>query len=90
MRGQVYQTRGLARKRQPILKSIFKGAATTMIAQLPDDPLHAHYLRMLDSGIKPNLAKLTVARRIAAIVLAMWKRKEAYDPKTHLVVTDKA
>jgi hypothetical protein len=90
VRGQVYQTRGLTRKRQPVLKSIFKGAATTVIAQLPDDPLHAHYHRMLDSGIKPNLAKLTVARRIAAIVLAMWKRKEAYDPETHLVVTDKA
>jgi hypothetical protein len=90
VRGQVYQTRGLTRKRQPVLKSIFKGAATTVIAQLPDDPLHAHYQRMLDSGIKPNLAKLTVARRIAAIVLAMWKRKEAYDPETHLVVTDKA
>ncbi len=88
-RGQVYQTRGLTRKRQPILKSVFKGAATTVIAQLPDDPLHAHYQRMLDSGIKPNLAKLTVARRIAAIVLAMWKRKEAYDPNRHAVVTDK-
>ena len=61
-----------------------------MIAQLPDDPLHAHYQRMLDSGIKPNLAKLTVARRIAAIVLAMWKHKEAYEPRTQLVVTDKA
>jgi predicted metal-dependent HD superfamily phosphohydrolase len=80
----------LTRKRQPVLKSIFKGAATTVIAQLPDDPLHAHYQRMLDSGIKPNLAKLTVARRIAAIVLAMWKHKEVYDPKRHAVVTDKA
>jgi hypothetical protein len=90
VRGQVFQTRGLTRKRQPVLKSIFKGAATTVIAQLPDDPLHAHYQRMLDSGIKPNLAKLTVARRIAAIVLAMWRHKEVYDPKAHLVVTDKA
>lgn len=90
VRGQVYQTRGLTRKRQPTLKSIFKGAATTVIAQLPDGPLHGHYQRMLDSGIKPNLAKLTVARRIAAIVLAMWKHKEVYDPKRHAVVTDKA
>ena len=83
-RANVHQTRGLTRKRQPVLKAIFKGAATTVIAQLPDDPLRAHYQRMLDSGIKPNLAKLTVARRIAAIVLSMWKHEEVYDPKRHL------
>lgn len=90
VRAQVQQTRGLTRKRQPVLKSLFKGAATTVIIQLPEDPLHGHYQRMLSSGIKPNLAKLTVARRIAAIVLSMWKHEEVYDPKRHLVVTDKA
>lgn len=89
-RAEVLQTRGLTRKRHPVLKSIFKGAATTLIAQLPDDPLHAHYQRMLSSGIKPNLAKLTLARQIAAIVLSMWRHKEVYDPKRHAVVTDKA
>lgn len=90
VRGDVHQTRGLTRKRQPVLKAIFKGAATTVIAQLPDDPLHAHYQRMLESGTRPNLAKLTVARRIAAIVLSMWKHEEVYDPKRHPVVTDEA
>lgn len=90
VRGQVQQTRGLTRKRQPVLKSIFKGAATTLIAQLHDDPLHAHYERMLASGIKPNLAKLTVARKIAAILLSMWKHGEVYDPKTQVVVTKKS
>jgi hypothetical protein len=88
VRGQVPQTCGLTRKRQPVLKSLFKGAATTVISQLPEDPLHAHYQRMLASGIKPNLAKLTVTRRIAAIILSMWKHEEVYDPKRHL--TDKA
>ena len=91
VRGEVLQTRGLTRKCQPVLKAIFKGAATTVIAQLVDDPLHADYQRMLKSGIKPNLAKLTLARRIAAIVLSMWKHEEVYDPKRHKsVVTDKA
>lgn len=90
VRSEVQQTRGLTRKRQPVLKAIFKGAATTVIAQLPEDPLHAHYERMLASGIKPNLAKLTVARRIAAIVLSMWKHEEVYDPKRYAVVTEKA
>jgi hypothetical protein len=29
---------------------------------------------------KPNLARLTMARRIAGAVLAMWKNQEEYDP----------
>jgi hypothetical protein len=42
--------------------------------------LHADYERQLAAGIKPNLARLTLARRIASTVLAMWKNKEDYDP----------
>lgn len=89
-RSQVQQTRGLTRKRQPLLKSVFKGAATTVICQLPDHRLHKDYERMLEAGIKPNLAKLTLARRIAATVLSMWKHKEVYDPERYQGVTDKA
>ncbi len=83
VRAQVAQTRGLSRKRHPRLKAVFKGAATTVIAQLTEDPLHADYQRMLKSGIKPTLAKLTLARKIAATVLSMWKHQEVYDPKRH-------
>ncbi len=86
VRAVVPQTRGLTRRRHPLLKSVFKGAATTVIAQ-PTHPLHADYQRRLQSGIKPNLAKLTLARRIAATVLAMWKRQEVYDPERHTVIT---
>jgi transposase len=89
VRSQVAQTRGLSRKRQPRLKAVFKGAATTVIAQLPDDPLHGDYERMLQSGIKPSLAKLTLARKIAATVLSMWKHQEVYDPKRHRSSSDK-
>ena len=74
------QTRGLNRNRQPELKAIFKGAATTVIQQMPNHPLHKDFQRMTDAGIKPNLAKLTLARRIAAATLAMWKHQEDYDP----------
>jgi hypothetical protein len=34
----------------------------------------------LADGTKPNLAKLTLARKIAATVLAMWKHEEVYEP----------
>jgi transposase len=89
-RAEVRQTRGLNRKRQPVLKAVFKGAATTVITQLHGHPLHMDYERMLQSGIKPNLAKLTLARRIAAIVLSMWKREEVYDPDHHKPVMAKS
>jgi transposase len=83
-------TRGLTRKRNGSLKAVFKGAAATVIAQLPEHPLSLNYQRMVKVGIKPNLAKLTLARQIAAIVLSMWKHGEAYDLKRQKsVVTDK-
>jgi transposase len=90
VRAEVQQTRGLSRKRQPLLKAIFKGAATTVIAQLPDDPLCQDYQRRLQAGMKPNLAKLTLARQIAATVLSMWKHQEVYDPQRHIGVALRA
>jgi transposase len=84
-RVQNQSTRGLTRKRQPLLKAVFKGAAVTVITQLAEDPLHAHYQRMVAKGIKPALARLTVARRVAAMVLSMWKHQEVYDPKRQMV-----
>ena len=56
----VQQTRGLNRNSNRTLKGIFKGAATTVIGQAKDEPLYRHYLRLLDGGTKPNLAKLTL------------------------------
>jgi transposase len=83
VRARVPQTVGLTRRRQPLLKAVFKGAAMTVITQMRDHPLHKKYEQMLAKGIKPNLAKLTLARQIAAIVLSMWKHQEAYDPEKH-------
>jgi transposase len=80
LRAKVQATRGLNVNCNRTLKQVFKGAAKTVIRQLPDSPLHKDYERMLASGIKPNLAEVTLARKIAAITLAMWKRKEVYDP----------
>jgi hypothetical protein len=44
--------------------------------------------RRLVNGMKPNLATLTLARRIAAIVLSRWKHEEVYDQARLKVVTD--
>jgi transposase len=75
------QTRGLSRQHNRFLKDIFKGAATTVITQRNKDPIHARYEQLLDGGTKPTLAKLSLARMIAAIVLRMWKNEEEYEPE---------
>jgi transposase len=81
VRAEVRQTRGLNRNFNHTLKDIFKGAAITVIGRAEDEPLYRHYLRLLDGGTKPNLARLTIARQIASIVLSVWRNQEAYDPK---------
>ncbi|MGZ6157780.1 MAG: hypothetical protein ACXWNA_15905 [Gemmatimonadaceae bacterium] len=63
------------------MKEVFKGAAHLVATQMTDHPLHQDYQRLIDGGMRPNLAQLTIARRLAAAVLAMWK--EAYDPERH-------
>ena len=80
VKARMIQTRGLNFNHNHTLKALFKGAATTVIAHSGPNPLRESYDRLLANGTKPNLAKLTVARKIAAIVLAMWKTEAKYDP----------
>ena len=54
--------------------------ATTVITQRLE-PLYSDYHRCLEQSTKPPMAKLTLARRISATELAMWKNKEAYHPE---------
>jgi transposase len=88
VRSKVVQTRGLNRNRNSLLKMVFKGAASSVIRNLPDHPLCADYHRKLAAETKPNLARLTLARRIAAAVLALWKNQEDYDPAKHCTKKD--
>lgn len=81
VKASIQQTRGLNRDFNHSLKKVFKGAATSVIRHASEqEPLYQHYRRLLDAGTKPNLAKLTLARRIAAITLAVWRTDEPYDP----------
>ena len=56
-------------------------STTTVITQRNKDPIYARYERLVDGSTKPTLAKLSLARTIAATVLRMWKDEEEYDPK---------
>lgn len=80
-RTQSVQTRGLNRNHNPLLKGIFKSAAITAISQTKaGHPLRATYTRLCDGGTRPHLARITIARKISAAVLAMWKNQEVYQP----------
>jgi hypothetical protein len=82
IRTNTQQTRGLNYNHNHFLKKIFKGAATTVIGQKREkDPIFQHYLSLLENGTNPTLAKLTIARQIASIILSTWRSGEEYDPK---------
>jgi transposase len=83
LRAKEAMTRGLNRNRNGLLKHVFKGAAHHVAWCMPNHPLHQDYQRMLKERVKPNLAQLTLARRLAASVLSMWKHEEVYDPAKH-------
>ena len=72
-------TRGLNRNHNPTLKMVFKGAATSAIAN--PGPLRELYQATLARGVKEDLAKVTLARKIAAVVLRLWKRGELWEPE---------
>ena len=65
--------RGLNKDYNHDLKDIFKGAA--MRASTAAGPLHDFYENLLAKGRKPTMARLTLARKIAAITLIVWKKE---------------
>jgi len=69
------QTRGLNRNHNHRLKAVFKGAATEALKR---EPFKSYYQRLLGQGIKPELARVSVARKLAAIVLKVWKSGEEF------------
>jgi transposase len=69
--------RGLNWNHNHDLKNVFKAAATT--ASVCDGPFREFYLRLLAKGIRPEMARLTLARKIAAIALRIWKKGEAFE-----------
>ncbi len=69
--------RGLNRNCNHDLKNLFKGAA--IVASSKPGPLQEFYTALLAKGIRPEMARLTLARKIATIVLIVWKRGVSFD-----------
>jgi transposase len=70
--------RGLNRNYNRDLKNLFKGAATQAAVQ--PGPLQEFYAALLAKGIRPEMARLTLARKMAAITLTIWKKGVNFDP----------
>jgi transposase len=71
-------TRGLNPNHNRILKDVFKGAATAALARR--GPFQDLYHAMIDRGMREEMARITLARKFAAITLRLWKRGDHFDP----------
>jgi transposase len=69
--------RGLNRNHNHDLKNLFKSAATLAAAKA--GPFQEFYQALVAKGIKPEMARLTLARKIAAITLIVWKKGVRFD-----------
>ncbi len=77
-RARAPRTRGLNPNYNRVLKGVFKSAATAAMAR--PGPLQDLYHGMRARGMRDELARVTLARKIAAVTLRLWKKGEPYDP----------
>ena len=71
-------TRGLNRNCNRRMKDVFIGAAT---AGTRTEPYRSYLQALEQRGIRPEMARLTLSRKIAAVALTIWKKGETFDPK---------
>jgi transposase len=71
--------RGLNDNHNKDLKNLFKSAAIS--ASTHPGPLHDFYVARVEKGMRPTMARLTLARKIATIILTMWKKGVSFDPQ---------
>jgi hypothetical protein len=69
--------RGLNANCNHDLKNLFKGAA--VVASSKPGPFEQFYAALVAKGMRPAMARLTLARKIATIVLIVWKRGVSFD-----------
>ncbi len=71
------EIRGLNRNYNHDLKNLFKGAA--IVAATKPGPFAESYAELLAKGMRQEMARLTLARKIATIILIVWKRGVSFD-----------
>ena len=75
-RSRSVATRGLNQNYRRRLKRVFKAAALDGVSR---EPFRSQYQRLTVKGTRSELARLTLARKIAAVALAVWKKGEQFD-----------
>lgn len=70
------RTRGLNEQFNHRLKAVFKSA---VLEALKDETFKQYYERLRERGLRAELARVQVARKLAAVTLAVWKRASDYD-----------
>ncbi len=70
------QTLGLNRKRHPLMKYVFKQAA---MQAMRCASLKNYYRKQIEQGRSAPLARVIVARKLAAITLRIWKENVRFD-----------
>jgi len=71
------EIRGLNKNCNHDLKNLFKGAASA--ASTKPGPFAEFYSALLAKGMRPEIARLTLARKIATIVLILWRKGGCFD-----------
>ncbi len=69
-------TRGLNRNHNPRLKQVFKSAALTALRY---EAVRAYYECLVAGGMRPELARVSLARKLAACALTIWQRRTEFD-----------
>ena len=75
-RAKALLPRGLNPNHRPELKEIFKSAALTAIRR--PGPFKNYYDARVQQGVNPALLRVTVARKLAALTLSLWKKGGHY------------
>ena len=68
---------GLNANHNHALKGLFKEAAVTVLTR--PGPFQDFYATRVAQGMEPELARLTLARKLAAIALTLWKKGECFN-----------
>lgn len=71
-------TRGLNPNHNRVIKDIFKSAAAAATGR--PGPLRDFYDERIAAGMRAELARVTLARKLAALTLRLWKKGESFDP----------
>ena len=71
-------TRGLNRNFNRLMKKVFKSATCSACVA---GPFQAAYQQRIAQGMDESLARLAVARKLAATTLTIWKRGQVFAPE---------